>query len=94
MPHWLQEASKDLQGGSLLPKELIERINRVPSWQMDNASPVPVQVQPSPGGSSMELTNNTQSMQQGPKQSLRKPPENDTVDSLDQRHDHSTVGGV
>ena len=55
----MQDQAREGLGASLLPKELIDRVNEAPpSWQVGGASPNPAQaeVQESPRGSSMELT--------------------------------------
>lgn len=55
----MQDQAREGLGASLLPKELIDRVNEAPpSWQVAAASPSPAlnEAQESPRGSSMELT--------------------------------------
>ncbi len=55
----MQDQAREGLGASLLPKELIDRVNEAPaSWDNSGASPNPSgnEVLESPRGSSMELT--------------------------------------
>ena len=75
----------------MLSQELIDRVNKAPAWQMQEASPIhALPLHPSPGDSSMELTGNT-TLRRSSLQSLARPVVQDTGDSVE-RPGHRSVG--